>query len=221
VADARTLVLVRHGETDWNLAGRAQGHADITLNATGWAQAHAVARVMAGLGPARLWSSDLMRAWQTAEAIAGVTGLPIECDPRLRERDLAARSGLTLEELADRYPQEYAEYRSGSSDTLAPGEETTDHVRDRVVPALLDCFAELAAGETGVAVLHGDCLRVGLLGLIGWTWHDPRALHGTANGAYCVLTHDATQDRVRLVSYNVTAPPGPIGPDFVATAPVG
>jgi probable phosphoglycerate mutase len=215
------LVLVRHGETDWNLSGRAQGHADIPLNATGRDQARAVARVLAGFGPVRLWSSDLVRARQTAEAIAEATGLPIECDPMLRERDLAARAGLTLEELAEHYPQEYADFRAGRSSTLVPGEETTEHVRDRVVPALSDCFGQLAAGETGVAVLHGDCLRVGLLGLIGWPSHDPRALHGTDNGAYCVLTHDAAHDRVRLTSYNEKAPPGPIGPDFVAAAPVG
>jgi len=223
VADARTLVLVRHGETDWNLAGRAQGHADIPLNATGRAQARAVASVLAGFGPVRLWSSDLMRARQTADAIAEATGLTVECDPRLREYDAGERSGLTHEEAAERFPQQYAAARAGSAGaaTLVPGEESTEQVRDRIVPALVDCLAGLADGETGVAVLHGACLRVGLTGVIGWPWEDARAFQSLQNGAFCVLTHDASADRVRLTSYNETAWSSPHGPDFVSDGPVG
>ena len=200
MADARTLVLVRHGETDWNLSGRAQGHADIPLNDTGRAQAQAVAQLLAGFAPVRLWSSDLARASQTAEAIAATTGLTVELDSRLREYDVGERSGLTLDEAAEQFPEEFATYRSGRSATLVPGEETTEQVRDRVVPALLDCFAGLAGGETGIAVLHGACLRVGLMGVIGWPWEHARALTGLENGAFCVLTHDPVQDRVRLTS---------------------
>ena len=217
----RTLVLVRHGETDWNLAGRAQGHADVPLNATGHQQAAAVARVMAGLGPVRLWSSDLARARETAEAIAEATGLSVVCDPRLREYDVGERSGLTLAEAAERYPEQYAAHLAGRSATLAPGEESTEQVRDRVVPALLDCFGGLGAGQTGVVVLHGACLRVGLMGVIGWPWEDARALGGVENGAYCVLTDDPVQGRIRLTSYNEKASGQRHVPDFVADAPVG
>jgi probable phosphoglycerate mutase len=221
VADGRTLVLVRHGETDWNLAGRAQGHADIPLNDTGRAQARAVAGLLVGFAPVRLWASDLARARETAEAIAAATGLTIEPDPRLREYDVGERSGLTLDEAAEQFHEEYAEYRAGRSATLVPGEESTEQVRDRVVAALLDCFAGLGGGETGIAVLHGACLRVGLLGVIGWPWEDARALVGIENGAFCVLTHDPAQDRIRLTSYNEKPLPSPHGPDFVADAPVG
>jgi broad specificity phosphatase PhoE len=221
VADARTLVLVRHGETDWNLSGRAQGHADIPLNATGQAQAQAVAAVMARFAPVRLWSSDLARARQTAEAITLTTGLDIELDPRLREYDVGERSGLTLDEAAERFPEELSAYRAGRTATLVPGEETTEQVRDRVVPALLDCFGALSGGETGIAVLHGACLRVGLMGVIGWPWEQARALTGIENGAYCVLTHDPAQDRVRLTSYNEKAERPRRTGDFVADGPVG
>jgi glucosyl-3-phosphoglycerate phosphatase len=215
-ADAsRTLVLVRHAETDWNLSGRAQGHADVPLNATGHRQAAAVARVMAGLGPVRLWSSDLARARQTASAIAEATGLAIECDPRLREYDVGERSGLTLAEAAERFAGQPA-----TPTALAPGEETTEQVRDRVVPALHDCLAALRPGETGVAVLHGACLRVGLMGVIGLPWEQARALQGIENGAYCVLIEDPAHGRVRLASYNEKAG-GRHEPDFVADEPVG
>jgi probable phosphoglycerate mutase len=221
VADPRVLVLVRHGETDWNRSGRAQGHADVPLNALGRAQAEAVARVLAGFGPVRLWSSDLARARQTAEAIAMATGLEIACDPRLREYDVGKRSGLTLEEAAERYPEECAAYRAGTSATLVPGEESTEQVHQRVVPALRDCFSWLGDGQTGIAVLHGACLRVGLMGLLGWPWEHARALQGIENGAYCVLIQDPAQGWVRLTSYNEKATPSPHGPDFVADAPVG
>ena len=219
--EARTLVLLRHGETDWNLTGRAQGHADVPLNSTGHAQAKDVAAVLAGFSPVRLWSSDLARARQTADAISEATGLSVECDPRLREYDVGERSGMTLAEAAERLPEAYAAYRAGTSATLVPGEETTEQVRDRVVPALLDCFDALDAGESGVAVLHGACLRVGLMGVIGWPWEQARALLGVENGAYCVLTADPAQGRIRLASYNEKAGGRPHGPDFVADAPVG
>jgi probable phosphoglycerate mutase len=221
VADARTLVLVRHGETDWNLSGRAQGHTDIPLNDTGRAQARSVAHVLRAFVPARLWSSDLARARETAEAVASTTGLTVELDRRLREYDVGERSGLTLEEAAEQFPEELAAYRAGQTATLVPGEETTEQVRDRVVPALLDCFAALDGGETGIVVMHGACLRVGLMGVLGWPWEHARALVGIENAAYCVLVHDPVQDRVRLASYNEKAQRSSQGPDFVADAPVG
>jgi len=221
-ADAlRTLVLVRHGETDWNLTGRAQGHADVPLNATGREQAAAVAGALAGLGAVRLWSSDLARARQTASAIAEVTGLRVECDPRLREYDVGERSGLTPAEAAERFPEAYAASTAGTSAALVPGEETTERVRDRVVPALLDCFDGLGPGETGIAVLHGACLRVGLMGVIGWPWEQARTLQGIENGACCVLTQHPATGWVRLVSYNEKLGGPRHEPDFVADAPVG
>ncbi len=70
-------------------------------------------------------------------------------------------------------------------------------------------------------MLHGACLRVGLMGVVGWPWEHARALQGIENGAYCVLTHDPAQDRVRLTSYNEKAGGLRHGPDFVADAPVG
>jgi probable phosphoglycerate mutase len=213
--------LVRHGETDWNRSGRAQGHTDVPLNTLGHAQAKAVAGVLAELEPTRLWSSDLARAWQTAEAIAEATGLTVEPDPRLREYDVGERSGMTLAEAAQRFPEEYAAYLAGTSARLAPGEETTQQVHDRVVPALRDCLERLGPGQTGIAVLHGACLKVGLMGLLGWPREQSRSLHGIENAAYCVLTEDSARDLVRLTSYNEKVLSSPHGPDFTTDGPVG
>ena len=218
--EARRLVLLRHGETDWNLTGRAQGHADVPLNATGHAQARTVARVLAGLGPVRLWSSDLMRAVQTAEYVAVATGLAVEKDARLREYDVGERSGLTMGEFAAEFPERHANWLHDSESRLLPGEETTRQVRHRIVPALRECLDSLATGETGVAVLHGASLRVGLMGLLGWPWELSRSLQVVENCGYCVLT-ESEERGLRLASYNEKAAGSGHGPDFVSDGPVG
>jgi glucosyl-3-phosphoglycerate phosphatase len=225
----RRLVLVRHGETDWNAEERAQGHADVPLNAVGHAQAETVAHALATFEPTRLWSSDLARALQTAEHVSTATGLVVEPDARLREYDVGKRSGLTLVEFAATYPQEYAAWESEDRSRLVPGEETTEQVRDRVVPALSDCLVSLGPGETGIVVLHGACLKVGLFGLLGWPWELSGSLEGQENCAYCVVTEHETRG-LRLTSYNekaVASPHGPDlelarrGPNFVSDEPVG
>ncbi len=221
VPEPRTLVLVRHGETDWNAEARAQGHADVPLNAVGRAQAQTVAPVLADFAPTRLWSSDLVRAMQTADYVAAATGLPIERDPRLREYDVGKRSGLTATEFATSFPEEYAAWLAEDQSRLVPGEETTQQVRDRVVPALRDCLAGLAPGDTGVAVLHGACLKVAVMGLLGWPWELARSLQGPENCGYCVLSEHAVRGGLRLTSYNEKAVGARHGPDFATDGPVG
>ena len=221
MAEARTLVLVRHGETDWNRSGRAQGHADVSLNATGHAQARAVARALAAYRPVRLWSSDLMRAAQTAEHVAAATGLRIEQDPRLREYDVGERSGLSLRAFAEVFPEAFASWLEDSGRTLVPGEETTAEVCERVVPALRGCLDSLEPGQTGVVVFHGGCLKVGLCGVLGWPWEVARTLSGLENGGFCVLAEHEVRGGLRLTSYNERAVGLPHGPDFATDGPVG
>ena len=99
----RRLVLLRHGRTEWNDSGRAQGHADVPLDDVGLAQAKEVAPVLAALRPVAVWSSDLARAAGTAAAVAAECGLGTVLDPRLREFDVGPnRQGLTAEQLAER-----------------------------------------------------------------------------------------------------------------------
>jgi glucosyl-3-phosphoglycerate phosphatase len=221
VPEARTLVLVRHGETDWNAQERAQGHADVPLNARGRAQAAAVAQVLAGLGPARLWSSDLARALQTAQQIGRTAGLEVEPDARLREYDVGARSGLTLVEFAERFPREHAAWMAEDPSPRVPGEESTEQVRDRVLPALRDCLGSLGPGETGIVVLHGACLKVGVMALLGWPWELSRSLRGVDNCGWCVLAEHPVRGGLRLASYNERVRGPQQGPDFATDGPVG
>ena len=219
--EARTLVLLRHGETDWNAEERAQGHTDVPLNAVGHAQAEVVAPVLAELAPSRLWSSDLARALETAAYVAAATGLAIERDPRLREYDMGVRSGLTRPEFAAAFPSEYAAWLAGDSTRPVPGEESNAQVHARVVPALRECLAALPWGETGIVVMHGGCLKVGVMGMLDWPWELAASLQGPENCGYCLLSEDGDRGRVRLTSYNEKAVGARHGPDFATDGPVG
>jgi glucosyl-3-phosphoglycerate phosphatase len=222
----RRLVLVRHGQTEWNSLGRAQGHADISLDATGRAQAAAAAPYLAALAPVRLWSSDLARAQETAAYVAEAAGLPVETDPRLREYDVGARSGLTVAEFEERFPREYAAWRAHDESVLVDGEESSSLVRERVLPALTECLEALGPGETGVVVMHGACLRVGLLAMLGWPPETSRGLRGMDNCAWTILGEHEIFDGLRMVSYNETAtvgqhPDRAAGADFASDEAVG
>lgn len=100
-----TFLLVRHGETDWNLQHRVQGHTDRPLNDTGREQALALARELENMKIDAVYSSDLMRAHETARIVAGERGLDVIVIPGLRERDFGTWEGLTDEEIFERFPQ--------------------------------------------------------------------------------------------------------------------
>jgi probable phosphoglycerate mutase len=181
----RRLVLLRHGRTEWNHVGRAQGHADVPLDAVGRAQAAAVAPLVAALAPSRLWSSDLARAAETAAPVAEACGLTVEEDKRLREFSVGERQGLTWSESVDRFP--WVASAGGLGQRLAgvPGAESDDDVRARIVPAVEECAAALAPGETGIVVSHGAAIKIALGGLLGW---DDRVVHSLSVLGNCQWT---------------------------------
>jgi probable phosphoglycerate mutase len=215
------LVLVRHGQTAWNLEGRAQGHTDIGLDDIGRGQARTLAPYVAAMGPTALWSSDLTRARETAAYLARATGLPVREDPRLREFDAGARAGLTLAEFAESFPDAHTAWQEGHITGHVPGAETIDDVTARMVPALHDAWDSTPAGETTVVVAHGACLRVSLLAFLGWPESLLGSLRGLDNCGWAVVEADAGGRGIRLASYNETAHPAVHGPDFASDAPVG
>jgi glucosyl-3-phosphoglycerate phosphatase len=214
------LVLVRHGQTAWNLEGRAQGHTDIGLDDTGRAQAAALAPSIAEMAPAALWSSDLARARQTADQLAATTGLEVRLDARLREFDAGDRAGLTLAEFAEKFPDAYDSWRDGHITGHLPGAETTAEVVGRMVPALREIWAA-GVGSTTVVVAHGACLKVSLLAFLGWPETLLGSLRGLDNCGWTVLEDDPGGQGIRLASYNETVHPAVHGPDFASDAPVG
>ena len=148
------IILIRHGETEWNRERRMQGHTDTPLTDAGLAQAEALGRRLAGSRFAALYSSDLSRAWHTAVVIAGRTGHEVIADPRLRERRFGIFEGLNHEEMSARYPEEFARFRSRDPDYAMPGGESARAFQSRC----LECLCEIAQrhhGGEAVVVTHG------------------------------------------------------------------
>jgi len=148
------MIIVRHGETEWNIAGVRQGHLDSRLTAKGIAQAKALAARLGRERFAALYSSDLGRAVQTAREISIVTGHEVFTDARLRERHLGIFQGLSGDEIDERYPEERRRLRTMGPDYVIPGGESMRQQVERNV-AFLDEMAQNHAGERVVVVTHG------------------------------------------------------------------
>ena len=202
-------MLLRHGRTAWNAIARAQGHADVELDEVGHAQAVAVAPWVARWRPAVLWSSDLARARQTAAYVEKETGLTATVDARLREYDVGERTGLTMPEFAQQYPDEFAAWQQDRQGTV-PGAEDTDDVLARSLPAYHEVLAAIGPGETAVVVGHGAALKVGVLALLGWPAEQNATLRGLDNCAAAVLDQAGADGQLRLVAWNLR----PEGVDF-------
>ncbi len=155
------LWLVRHGQTDWNLKGRFQGQADPPLNATGLRQAHDLAARLDGTAYAALYSSDLLRARQTAAALADRIGLRVRLDARLREVSHGVWDGLLVTEVQARYGGSWAERQRNPDVARPPGGETVVEVATRVAAAL-DDIARLHPGAEVLVVSHGLALATAL-----------------------------------------------------------
>jgi probable phosphoglycerate mutase len=151
-----TILLARHGETDWNREGRFQGWADPPLNATGRAQAVDLSVALMAEELATVYSSPLRRAYETAEVVAASRGLVPVTIEALREVDVGSWSGLTREEIEQRFPEQYArwlDYGQGWDDG-----ETYEAMAERVVGAVLE-LALVHDGERILAVSHGGPMR--------------------------------------------------------------
>jgi broad specificity phosphatase PhoE len=142
-----TLILVRHGETDWNRDGIWQGHGDPPLNDAGRRQATELAERLGYIEIDALYASDLRRAYETAEIVGAAKGLEITAEPDLREMDVGSWSGLTSEEIATRFPG--MAHHDG---------EERDAFDARAV-AVLRRIAEAHEGKQVLVVTHGGVVR--------------------------------------------------------------
>jgi broad specificity phosphatase PhoE len=163
----RIVYLARHGETDWNRAGRWQGHTDIALCDAGREQARALAERLRERAVLAVHASDLLRARETATIVAGALGLPdVHVDPGLRERGFGCFEGLTREECAAKYPDAWQRYRADPRQT-PPGAEAQDLVVARMKEAVQR--AVVRAPENGAVLLvsHGACMRALISSITG------------------------------------------------------
>ena len=151
-----TLLLVRHGETDWNRDGRWQGHSDTPLNELGRRQSHELAQQLDGVD--LVYSSDLARARETAEILAERLGLDVRLDPRLRERGFGAWEGLTSREIEDRDAEGHGRWRAGEGPGAADA-EPFDTFAARIHAFLEDALRSHPE-ENILVVAHGGSIRV-------------------------------------------------------------
>ena len=164
---ATRVLAIRHGETAWNADGRIQGHVDIPLNEAGRWQAERMALSLAGEPIDALYSSDLARARQTAEALARVAGLPLVQDAGLRERRFGRFEGRRHQDIELELAEQAARWRRRDPDFSAEGGETLTEFFARVV-ATASRLAAAHPGQSVALVAHGgvlDCLYRAATGL--------------------------------------------------------
>ena len=160
--ESTRLLLVRHGETAWNADGRLQGHLDIALNDVGRAQAR---RLAAALADERepidiIYSSDLARALQTAQAVADATGAPLIATPALRERDFGAFQGRSFAAIEAELPDEAERWRRRDPDWAPPGAgESLLQFKERITHAVC-ALAAKNIGKHVAMFTHGGVLDV-------------------------------------------------------------
>lgn len=183
-----TLLLVRHGETDWNRDGRWQGHSDTPLNDAGREQARRVAADLGGVDV--IYASDLARARETAEIIAADLGLDVRTDARLRERSFGAWEGLSAPEIEEQFGDELARWRVGDgagADDAEPFEAFARRIRDFV-----DEVVARHPEEAVLVVSHGGSIRVIHALASGLDYvRDHRAIPGVPN---CAVARYAARD---------------------------
>jgi probable phosphoglycerate mutase len=157
---ATRVLAIRHGETAWNVDRRIQGQLDVPLNDTGRWQVHRLALAVAGEGIDSVYSSDLLRAFETAQSVARGCDRPITTDVGLRERGFGIFEGLSYDEITQRWPEQAERWRRRDPEFGAEGGETLRAFAERGV-ATVARLAALHPGETIAVVSHGgvmDCL---------------------------------------------------------------
>ena len=153
------FLLIRHGQTDWNIERKYTGQSDIPLNETGKAQARTAAAQLQADPPDAIYSSDLIRAYDTAKIIAEDLGMDIQQDARLREIHQGVWEGLHFDEIKARFANEFAARESNPLEVAPPGGETVGQVQARVLEALSEIVAQYPKARIAI-VSHGLSLAI-------------------------------------------------------------
>lgn len=192
------IVLIRHGETLWNRAGRIQGHTDIPLSPLGLAQAERLAGALADERFAAVYASDLARARQTAQALADLNGLAVRSDPGLRERGFGRFEGLSWPEIEAAWPDDAERWRRREPGFAVGGGESLRVFSERC----LEAVRRIAAGHPGqdvAVVAHGGVLDCVYRAAAGVTLDAPRSWQ-LSNATINRLL--ATPEGLRLIGWN-------------------
>jgi glucosyl-3-phosphoglycerate phosphatase len=184
---ANTIILWRHGQTDWNVANKFQGHTDIPLNAVGEYQVAHAARNVIDMKPTAILSSDLIRAQKTAQALADLNGLPISVDARLRETNCGKWEGLTGDEIRAVDHDNLKEWSLGGDNPAGGTGDRRSEVGARAQSAIEDFLAG-KDNQTLIVATHGGTARA----VIGMYLELPipywSKIGGLSNASWSVLS---------------------------------
>lgn len=181
---------IRHGETEWNIEGKQQGHLDSPLTEGGIGQAHAIADALAPFGVEHIYSSDLGRAVQTAEIMRSKINIATSFDRRLRERNLGSLQGMTQSEYQNQFSKDFSAFQTEDPDYVLPGGESArQHYR-----RCTDGCTELAMRHPGGKILivtHGGVLTSLFYYTFGIPLEKPRcfSLFNAAINCFSVIGH--------------------------------
>ena len=202
------IILWRHGQTDWNLQNRFQGHSDIPLNEEGLAQARRAAPLLRNLQPNRILSSDLTRAVQTAQTLADLIELDISIDSRLRETNGGKWEGRTGAENRESDFHRFVSWLDGDDQPAGEIGERRSEVADRAVKAILDGLDNSI--QTLIVVTHGGTARCILGKMLDLPMNQWSALGGLSNASWSILENGHHRDGWILVEHNAGSLPEPI-----------
>ena len=166
------IILIRHGETEWNSQQRMQGHSNSDLSSVGQAQIQALGQWMKNVPFYHIYSSDSLRAKQTAEAITQFSGHELKIDLRLREKNLGVFEGLTSEEARDRHPEVFRLFKTAGSKYVIDEGESTQQLQDRALE-IVDEIRIKHPEERVLLVTHGGFIRVVMKHSLGLSLETP------------------------------------------------
>ena len=155
--NATHILAIRHGETDWNIVGRIQGHTDVPLNATGIQQAEKLASSLADAPLAHIYSSDLLRAWATAQALAQCNGAPLTSHAGLRERCFGIYEGQRFVDIEASHPEDALRWRKRDP-AFAPSQGESLQTLLTRVSETVTAMAAAHLGQHIAIVAHGGVL---------------------------------------------------------------
>ena len=200
------LVLVRHGETEWNKLGRFQGQRDIALNDRGIAQAKETAQAVAQWQHSAIYSSPLDRTMQVAQEISRLSGKTVKQVPDLQELSLGDLEGVTGEEMRTGWPEVYAAWRDDPASVAMPNGETLVELQERAWNALVELEqAHLQAqppDEALILVSHNFAIRSMIGKILGMPLSN---FHRMSLSLSSICTVEIDQRGRRLTSYNSTS----------------
>ena len=193
-----TLILVRHGQTDWNVNGRYMGWTDEPLNEEGLRQAERLGRRLERWPIGAVYSSPLKRALSTAEAIAGLHSVLVQTVEDLGEMRIGAWEGMFAGHIAARYPELWKTWRTNPGDFRMPGGESLGEVRERVVRAFGEMMGK-SEGKTVLAVTHDVVVRLLAAHCLGVSADIYRQVE-VGNASITVMERDGEKLRLRVLN---------------------